>query len=441
MTRPDAIFFNLAFASYLLGFFSFVFFVGLKKEILGKLGTFFMFLGILPHTVAFALRWISQGHYPLASMYEFMGLMAWMVVIGLLYFVIRYKNPTIGIFMSPVTIMLLVTASLLPTDINRQLVPALQSGWLKVHVTMGAISSAAFMVASAAAWMYLVVKPKSEPREMSIIHRKILVMFIGMWIIVPIVISGVLNLLGWMPMAIGSLAESKAMGFGGKPVTTFFIGGSSPILIGKWAIGLGIGYLLAAISWPYVYKRKFKDKSELGFGAQFFATLVTGMLAAALLSGFLIKGGWMAITPSSYFKIFEFFGPTLVISWVTIPLAYYLFVLLKGGWVEKLNLQRPILEEVSFGAVAIGYPLYSVGALFAGAIWAEQAWGTWWSWDPKEVGALIIWLFYTVYLHARLYRGWKGEGAAVIVLLGMMMILVSFFGNYFFGGLHAFEVT
>jgi len=338
--------------------------------------------------------------------------------------------------------MLLVTASLLPTDINRQLVPALQSGWLKVHVTMGAISSGAFMVASAAAWMFLVTKPHSEPENSNIIHRKIWMMFIGMWIIVPIAISAILNLIGWIPMAIGSLAEAKAMGFGGKPVTTFFIGGAnSPILMGKMAIGLGLGHFLAAFAWPYFYKRRFTDKSELGFGAQFFATLVTGMLAAALVCGYLIKGGWMAITPSSYFKIFEFFGATIVVSWVTIPLAYYLIVLLNGGWMGKINLSRPILEEVSFGAVAIGYPLYSVGALFAGAIWAEQAWGTWWSWDPKEVGALIIWLFYTVFLHARLYKGWKGEGAAVIILLGMMMIFVSFFGNYFFGGLHAFEVT
>ena len=99
------------------------------------------------------------------------------------------------------------------------------------------------------------------------------------------------------------------------------------------------------------------------------------------------------------------------------------------------------MQEIAYAAVAIGYPLYTVGALFAGAIWAEQAWGTWWSWDPKEVGALIIWLFYTVFLHARYQRKWSGDRAAVLLVLGMLFVFISFFGNYFFGGLHSFEVT
>ena len=111
-----------------------------------------------------------------------------------------------------------------------------------------------------------------------------------------------------------------------------------------------------------------------------------------------------------------------------------------AGWIERLSLPRHVLEDVSYTAVIIGYPLYTIGALFAGAIWAEQAWGTWWSWDPKEVGALIIWFFYTGFLHARRTHQWKGERAAILIVLGMVMLFISFFGNYFFGGLHSFEV-
>jgi ABC-type transport system involved in cytochrome c biogenesis permease subunit len=88
--------------------------------------------------------------------------------------------------------------------------------------------------------------------------------------------------------------------------------------------------------------------------------------------------------------------------------------------------------------VTLGYPLYTLGALFAGAIWAEQAWGAFWSWDPKEVGALIIWLFYSAFLHARYQRGWTGTRTAVLSLTGFAMMMLSFFGNYFFGGLHSY---
>ena len=178
MNRPDAIFFNLAFAAYLLGFFSYVFYVGLKKENAGKFATLLMMLGFVPHTIAFVMRWITQGHYPLANMYEFIGLMAWMAVLLLIYYIYRYKNMRIGIIMSPVAVMLFVTGSLLPSDVNAQLVPALQSAWLSIHVTMAAISSGAFMIASAAAWMFLVTIPAIEARKMADIQRQIWMMFI-----------------------------------------------------------------------------------------------------------------------------------------------------------------------------------------------------------------------------------------------------------------------
>ena len=78
-------------------------------------------------------------------------------------------------------------------------------------------------------------------------------------------------------------------------------------------------------------------------------------------------------------------------------------------------------------------------ALFAGAIWAYNAWGTFWSWDPKEVGSWIIWLFYTGYLHARYKRGWQGRRAAILAIIGFAMVILSFIGNLFLGGQHAYE--
>jgi ABC-type transport system involved in cytochrome c biogenesis permease subunit len=130
-----------------------------------------------------------------------------------------------------------------------------------------------------------------------------------------------------------------------------------------------------------------------------------------------------------------------VFSWLITPIVHRLLVRGEETWLSTLNLPRNAFEEIGYTSVAIGYPLYTVGALFAGAIWAEQAWGTWWSWDPKEVGALIIWLFYTGFLHARYQREWKGARAQVLIVLGMIFVFVSFFGNYFFGGLHSFEVA
>jgi ABC-type transport system involved in cytochrome c biogenesis permease subunit len=111
---------------------------------------------------------------------------------------------------------------------------------------------------------------------------------------------------------------------------------------------------------------------------------------------------------------------------------------MKSGILEKIPMNLDILDEINYKSVTLGYPLYTVGALFAGAIWAERAWGQFWGWDPKEVGALIIWLFYSGFLHARYQRNWKGKRAAILSLCGFGMVLLTFFGNYFFGGLHAY---
>lgn len=96
------------------------------------------------------------------------------------------------------------------------------------------------------------------------------------------------------------------------------------------------------------------------------------------------------------------------------------------------------LDTINYKSITIGFPLFTVGALFAGAIWANKAWGTFWGWDPKEVGSLVIWIFYVLFLHARYQKGWKGRRAAIMSIIGFAFILLSFFGNLFLGGDHAY---
>jgi len=90
-------------------------------------------------------------------------------------------------------------------------------------------------------------------------------------------------------------------------------------------------------------------------------------------------------------------------------------------------------------AVAVGYPIFTFGALFAGALWAHYAWGTWWGWDPKEVGSLVAWVLYTIYLHQRYREGLSPRTAAVAAMLGFLAAVLSLAGNSFLGGLHAYS--
>ncbi len=97
------------------------------------------------------------------------------------------------------------------------------------------------------------------------------------------------------------------------------------------------------------------------------------------------------------------------------------------------------LDQLAYRAVAVGFPLFTLGALVFGMIWASKAWGRYWGWDPKEVWSLITWLFYALYLHTRLVHGWKGKKSALIAVLGFLAALFTFFGvNYFLSGLHSY---
>lgn len=96
------------------------------------------------------------------------------------------------------------------------------------------------------------------------------------------------------------------------------------------------------------------------------------------------------------------------------------------------------LDEIAYRAVVIAFPLLTL-VIILGAVWAQIAWGTYWSWDPKETASLFTWLVYGAYLHARVVRGWRGRRAAWLLMLGFAAVLFTFFGNLFFGGLHSYS--
>ena len=96
-------------------------------------------------------------------------------------------------------------------------------------------------------------------------------------------------------------------------------------------------------------------------------------------------------------------------------------------------------DEVSYRAIAAGFPLFTLGGLVFGMIWAYRAWGSYWSWDPKEVWSLITWLVFALYLHTRIVMGWKGRRSALIAVLGFLAALFTYFGvNYLLSGLHSY---
>jgi cytochrome c-type biogenesis protein CcsB len=96
------------------------------------------------------------------------------------------------------------------------------------------------------------------------------------------------------------------------------------------------------------------------------------------------------------------------------------------------------LDQLSYRALGVGFPMLTLGIL-SGAIWANEAWGSYWSWDPKETWALITWLVFAIYFHFRITYGWKGKKPAMVASFGFVIVWVCYLGVNLFGtGLHSY---
>jgi len=97
-----------------------------------------------------------------------------------------------------------------------------------------------------------------------------------------------------------------------------------------------------------------------------------------------------------------------------------------------------VLDDLNYKAIMIGFPLLTLG-IVTGAAWANYAWGTYWSWDPKETWSLIVWFVYAAFLHARITRGWVGKRAAWLSIIGFAATIFCYLGvNLFLSGLHSY---
>jgi cytochrome c-type biogenesis protein CcsB len=104
---------------------------------------------------------------------------------------------------------------------------------------------------------------------------------------------------------------------------------------------------------------------------------------------------------------------------------------------SKLSLLQTI-DIWSYRIIGLGFPFLTIG-IISGAVWANEAWGSYWSWDPKETWALITWLVFAIYLHSRLLKGWQGKQAAILGSCGFFVIWICYLGVNFLGkGLHSY---
>ena len=142
-----------------------------------------------------------------------------------------------------------------------------------------------------------------------------------------------------------------------------------------------------------------------------------------------LKSNWLTIHVMTCFLSYAAFAFSFV--------AAILFIS-KGNKKGGVLPSRETLDEMTYQGVLAGMPLLTIG-IITGAFWAHFAWGSYWSWDPKETWSLVTWIIYALFLHARLVRGWKGKKSAVLSIVGFLAVLFTFLGvNFILTGLHSY---
>lgn len=147
-----------------------------------------------------------------------------------------------------------------------------------------------------------------------------------------------------------------------------------------------------------------------------------------------LRSNWLAFHVSTAIISYGSFGVSAAVS------AMFLMreKMSSSEFWQKNVPEGKKLDMISYRAVSLGF-LFLTMVLITGAIWAEQAWGSYWSWDPKETWALITWIIYAIYLHLRISRGWKGKSAAVFAVVGFICVIFTYIGvNTFLPGIHSY---
>src|SRR5215467_2510155 len=382
--------------------------------------------GLIACTGAVAHRWYEAGHAPFASIYEMLLSFVWTLAALTLITEKKYGVKVIGTVTMPVAIVGVVLMQLLRTE-GHPLVPALQSTWLHVHVTLAMLAYAACALSFALAMMFLIQDKMKTETFLAVTSASTLAIYAGV-VLTRFEKWGGLNVIAWDP-------ERKAEVLISRGVRLFV---TIPDL--GWLMVLAT---LVVASPLFFYALSYWKKNQAYLAIANRAVFVSILLQAMALVMFLMRvrdGRYSSLDAEGLYATSLVTSPFILsglVGGIFISLLY-LLLLWRRPDLERLLPSADNLDRITYKTIGIAFPLLTL-MIAAGAYWANRTWGSYWSWDPKETWAAITWLVYAGYLHMRITRGWRGRRAAYFAILGFAVVMFTFFGvTYLLPGLHAY---
>ena len=197
----------------------------------------------------------------------------------------------------------------------------------------------------------------------------------------------------------------------------------------EYSIASALGIMLVYLIWS-----TRRDLRWLGL----FVTIPTLLTLGLAVTVLYTEAAQLVPALKSYWLVIHVLAAIICGGAFTVAAATAgLSLIADKNWIKQLP-SRETLEKLTHRIVAFSFPLWTF-AVVAGAIWAENAWGRYWGWDPKETWAFITWVVFAAYLHARSTTGWKHQKASIIAIVGWLSFLINYFGvNIFVNSLHSY---
>jgi len=354
-----------------------------KGKMFGKLGLLLTYVAFVLQLVYFVVRWMAVDHAPVSNMYEFMTFFGIMLTGSYLIIHFLYKQIVVGLFTIPVSLIILGYGSVFAKEVS-PLVPSLQSHWLTIHVMTVAFSSAILSVSFATGLIFLL-------RTLDVSKKSISTYALEFVLYCLVVVIGFIGVSTFFSLTTDEVQVQfdNAQGQPEKAVYSM-----KPLIVNKGAV--------------------IENGDTVGL------IEITNKIDAK----------------KSNSIVWAFMVGTVLYAFIRLITRKSVSALLKP-WTSRV--QPQLMDEISYRAVIIGFPLFALGGLLFAMIWAQIAWSRYWGWDPKEVWALITFLFYAAFLHFRLSKGWEGEKTAWLAIIGFGIIVFNqVFVNLVIAGLHSY---
>ncbi|MCA1058277.1 c-type cytochrome biogenesis protein CcsB [Rossellomorea aquimaris] len=384
---------NLLYVSFIMYLIATLFFGGsirqkntteTNQKKWGWIGIVLTLIGFASQLGYFFLRWGASGHAPVSNLFEFTTFFGMMLVGAFIILYFMYKTTILGVIALPFALLVIAYASMFPKDIS-PLIPALQSDWLKIHVTTVSAGEAILSISFVAGLIYLLKSVQHTKGSKQ-----------SFWLE---------TVMYSLVVVLGFVVASTAFTLGNYEADFQYVNQQGEEAVAE--------YTLPALVGP--------NEGQL---------LTDGVMEPVVEMPALINAKKLNTV------IWSFTIGTVI--YLILRLIFRKRIAAKMQPLVK-NVNLDLMDEIGYRSVLIGFPVFTLGGLIFAMIWAQIAWTRFWGWDPKEVWALITFLFYAAFLHLRLSKGWHGEKSAWLAVVGVAIILFNLVAvNLIIAGLHSY---